>query len=137
MIYTTLSVNPAKFSWNNGLDACQEWSDATFDDEYRQALLTLLEGLATLTGYLVGFAYSWLLLQCAKTARSWLSEVCKLCQCKAAGGAPRSSRLKPRSIQKSAGKGFRLLFQRPSSTTSWRGPGPLNRWNRHKNNAWR
>jgi len=60
---------------HNGLDACQEWSDATFDDEYRQALLTLLEGLATLTGYLVGFAYSWLLLQCAKTARSWLSEV--------------------------------------------------------------
>ncbi|KPQ31486.1 MAG: hypothetical protein HLUCCA11_23620 [Phormidesmis priestleyi Ana] len=54
MMYSTLSVTPTESVWNNALDAWQGWSNVTFDDEYREALLTLLEGLATLIGYLVG-----------------------------------------------------------------------------------
>lgn len=72
-MYPTLSVNPTESFWNNALDAWQNWSDATFDDEYREAILTLVEGLSRLTGYLVGVVCCWLLLQCAKTARYWLA----------------------------------------------------------------
>ena len=73
MMYTTLSVNLAESAWNTALDAWQDWSDATFDDEYRQALLTLVEGLSMLVGYLVGFTYHWLLLQCTKATHDGLA----------------------------------------------------------------
>lgn len=56
------------------LDAWQDWSDATSDDKYREAILTLIEGLVTLVGYLAGFAYCWLVLQCVRTVRYWLTE---------------------------------------------------------------
>jgi hypothetical protein len=74
MMYSTISVNTAESAWNNALDAWQDWSDATFDDQYREAILTLVAGLARLVGYLAGFAYGWLTLQCLKTACYWLIE---------------------------------------------------------------
>ena len=74
-MFATISIHTAKSTWSNALDAWQDWSDATFDDKYRAAILTLVEGLATLIGYLIGFAYGWLYLQCVKTARYWLAEV--------------------------------------------------------------
>jgi hypothetical protein len=74
MMYSTISVNTAESAWNNALDAWQDWSDATFDDRYREAILTLVAGLANLVGYLAGFAYGWLLLQCLKIACYWLIE---------------------------------------------------------------
>jgi hypothetical protein len=74
MMYSTISVNTAEPAWNNALDAWQDWSDSTFDDRYREAILTLVEGLSALVGYLAGFAYGWLLLQCLKTACYWLIE---------------------------------------------------------------
>lgn len=56
------------------LDQAQDWSDKKFDDKYREAVLTLVAGLALLTGYFVGFVYRWLLLQLMKTGRYWLAE---------------------------------------------------------------
>jgi hypothetical protein len=74
MMYSTISVNTAESAWNNALDAWQDWSDATFDDQYREAILTLVAGLAKFVGYLAGFTCSWLLLQCLKIACYWLIE---------------------------------------------------------------
>ena len=74
MMYPTISVNTAESAWNNAIDAWQDWSDTTFDEQYRKAILTLVAGLATLVGYLVGFAYYWSMLQLTKTTRYWLSE---------------------------------------------------------------
>ena len=56
------------------LDTAQAWSDRTFDNQYRAAVLTLIEGLALLVGYVVGYAYSWLRLQCMTAVRYGLSE---------------------------------------------------------------
>lgn len=73
-MYLTISVNTAEPAFNDALAAWQDWSDATFDDQYRAAILTLIEGLASLTGYLIGVACCWLLLQCVRTVRYWLAE---------------------------------------------------------------
>lgn len=73
-MYSTISVHTAESAFNDALAAWQDWSDATFDEQYRAAILTLIEGLATLTGYLIGFACCWLVLQCMKIVRYWLSE---------------------------------------------------------------
>ena len=59
---------------NNLLDGWQAWSDATFDDKYREAILTLVEGVSRLVVYLVGLTYYWLKLQTLRTVRYWLSE---------------------------------------------------------------
>ena len=59
---------------NNLLDGWQAWSDATFDDKYREAILTLIEGVSRLVVYLVGLTYYWLKLQTLRTVRYWLSE---------------------------------------------------------------
>ena len=59
---------------NNLLDRWQAWSDATFDDKYREAILTLVEGVLRLVVYLMGLAYYWLKLQTIRTVRYWLSE---------------------------------------------------------------
>ncbi len=74
MMYPTISVNTAESAWNNAIDAWQDWSEATFDEQYREAILTLVAGLATLVGYLIGCGYCWLVLQLMKTARHWLTE---------------------------------------------------------------
>ena len=74
MMYPTISVNTAESAWNNAINAWQDWSDTTFDEQYRQAILTLVSGLATLVGYLAGFACCWSMLQLTKTARYWLAE---------------------------------------------------------------
>ena len=58
---------------NNLLDRWQAWSDATFDDKYREAVLTLVEGILRLVVYLAGLAYYWLKLQTIRTVRYWLS----------------------------------------------------------------
>ena len=59
---------------NNLLDRWQAWSDATFDDKYREAILTLIEGVLRLAVYLAGLTYYWLKLQTLRTVRYWLSE---------------------------------------------------------------
>lgn len=74
MMYPTISVNTAESAWNNAIDAWQDWSEATFDDQYREAILTLVAGLATLVGYLAGVACCWSMLQLMKTARYWLTD---------------------------------------------------------------
>lgn len=78
MAYSTLpvsvSVSLTKTTLDNALNAWQNWSDATFDDKYREAILTLIGGVTTLVGYLTGFACCWLALQLTKTARYWLTE---------------------------------------------------------------
>lgn len=56
------SVTPSTLT--DALDAWQDWSDTTFDDKYREAILTLVAGVALLIGYLVEFVYHWLALQC-------------------------------------------------------------------------
>ena len=48
---------------NNLLDRWQAWSDTTFDDKYRAAILTLIEGVLRLAVYLAGLTYYWLKLQ--------------------------------------------------------------------------
>ena len=73
-MHVTLPINPAESPWHNALDTWQAWSDATFDEQYSAALLTLVEGLATLTGYLIGFTYCWLTLQLMTSACYGLSE---------------------------------------------------------------
>ncbi len=66
------SVNPSTLT--DAVDAWQDWSDTTFDDKYREAMLTLVAGVALLIGYLVEFVYHWLALQLVKTVRYWLAE---------------------------------------------------------------
>ncbi|CAN5656353.1 hypothetical protein BH23CYA1_BH23CYA1_16720 [soil metagenome] len=73
-MYPTISITSAESTWNNALDAWQDWSDTTFDQQYREAILTLVAGLATLAGYLIGYACCWLLLQLVKTVRYWLTD---------------------------------------------------------------
>ncbi|CAN5783883.1 hypothetical protein BH23CYA1_BH23CYA1_23170 [soil metagenome] len=73
-MYPTISITSAESTWNHALDAWQDWSDATFDQQYREAILTLAAGLATLAGYLIGYACCWLLLQLVKTVRYWLTD---------------------------------------------------------------
>jgi len=76
MMYPTfpISVSLTKITLYNALNAWQNWSDTTFDDKYREAILTLVGGVTTLVGYLVGCAYCWLALQLTKTVRCWLTE---------------------------------------------------------------
>lgn len=69
-----ISIPTAKSTLNNALDVWQAWSETTFDDKYREAILTLVEGLLQLVVYLVGMAYYWLQLQVVRTVRYWLSE---------------------------------------------------------------
>ena len=71
---STLPIPTTLSTLTDALDAWQDWSDVTFDDKYREAILTLVVGVAMLTGYLVGFGYHWLLLQLVKTVRYWLEE---------------------------------------------------------------
>ena len=71
---STISISAAPSTLNSALETWQDWSDTTFDDQYREAILTLVAGLARLVGYLVGFAYYWSMLQLTKTTRYWLSE---------------------------------------------------------------
>ena len=71
---STISISAAPSTLNSALETWQDWSDTTFDDQYREAILTLVAGLARLVGYLIGCAYCWLVLQCTKTVRYWLSE---------------------------------------------------------------
>ena len=71
---STISISTVPSAFDNALNAWQNWSDATFDNQYREAILTLTEGLATLVGYLTGFAYWWSMLQLVKTVRYWLAE---------------------------------------------------------------
>ena len=71
---STISISTVPSAFDNALNAWQDWSDNTFDDQYREAILTLTEGLATLAGYLTGFAYCWSMLQLVKTVRYWLAE---------------------------------------------------------------
>lgn len=73
-MYPTISITSAESAWNNAIDVWQDWSEATFDQQYRQAILTLVAGLATLAGYITGFACYWLLLQITKTTRYWLTD---------------------------------------------------------------
>ena len=73
-MYSPISIRTAETAFSHALDTWQDWSDATFDDRYRAAILTLLEGLAALVGYLIGCACCWLVLQCMKTVRYWLTE---------------------------------------------------------------
>ena len=73
---STISISTAPSTLNSALETWQDWSDTTFDDQYREAILTLVAGLARLVGYLTGFIYCWrwLVLQCMKTTRYWLVE---------------------------------------------------------------
>ena len=71
---STISISAAPSTLNSALETWQDWSDTTFDDQYREAILTLVAGLARLVGYLIGCAYCWLVLQLMKTARYWLTE---------------------------------------------------------------
>ena len=68
-----VSTSTANLALHNALDAWQAWSDTTFDSKYREAILTLVEGLAQLAVYLAGTAYYWLNLQVVRTVRYWLS----------------------------------------------------------------
>ena len=68
------SISTANLTVNNLLDRWQAWSDATFDDRYRTAILTLVEGVLRLAVYLAGLTYYWLKLQTLRTVRYWLSE---------------------------------------------------------------
>ncbi len=70
---STISISAVPSTLDNALDAWQDWSDTTFDQQYREAILTLVDGMATLVGYLAGFAYCWLLLQTVRTVRCWLT----------------------------------------------------------------
>ena len=56
------------------IDQVQDWSDKAFDNKYREAILTLVEGAVLLIGYLAGYLYGWLRLQVLKTHRYWLAE---------------------------------------------------------------
>ena len=67
------SLAAAQETLNHLLDRWQVWSDATFDDKYREAILTLVEGISRLAIYLVGMAYYWLKLQTIRTVRYWLA----------------------------------------------------------------
>ena len=76
MMYPTfpVSIATANHTVNNLLDRWQAWSDTTFDDKYRAAMLTLIEGVSRLVVYLVGLTYYWLKLQTLRTVRYWLFE---------------------------------------------------------------
>lgn len=69
-----ISISTVHLTFHNALDTWQVWSDTTFDDKYRAALVTILEGLAQLVAYLTGTAYYWLQLQVVRTVRYWLSD---------------------------------------------------------------
>jgi hypothetical protein len=71
---STIFVPTVSSTLQDLFEAWQNWSDVTFDDKYRAAILTLVEGLATVVGYLTGCVCCWLLLQLVKTARYWLVE---------------------------------------------------------------
>jgi hypothetical protein len=73
-VNSTIFIPTVSSTLHDALEAWQNWSDVTFDDKYRTAILTLVEGLAALAGYFLGFVYCWLLLQLVKTARYWLAE---------------------------------------------------------------
>ena len=67
------ALDIAQSTCNELIDQAQDWSDKTFDNQYREAILTLVEGVVLLIGYLAGFLYSWLRLQVVKTHRYWLA----------------------------------------------------------------
>jgi hypothetical protein len=71
---STIFIPSVSSTFHDAFEAWQDWSNDTSDDQYRAAILTLVEGLAALTGYLLGFVCCWLLLQLVKTARYWLAE---------------------------------------------------------------
>lgn len=73
LIYKELVVQAQDWS-NKNFDQWQRWSNETFDNEYREAILTLVAGVALLVGYTAGYAYGWLKLQVIIAVGYWLAD---------------------------------------------------------------
>ena len=125
---STISISAAPSTLNSALETWQDWSDTTFDDQYREAILTLVAGLARLVGYLIGCAYCWLVLQCTKTTRYWLSEAVQAVPVLRGWWIAPSIEIEATQYPETAGRPLLLLSRKPFSTMNWTGRSPLNRY---------